>query len=86
MIELLEDNGGAAALAAASVAKSVSLRKAAPKVGFELATLPTDDTRPAVLLLLFAVLPMVPLDFDDLELLSLCDEEVDDDVEDGSLS
>lgn len=40
---------------------------------------------PGVLLLL-PVLPITPLDFDDLELLSLCDEEDDDVDEDGSLS
>lgn len=73
-------------MAAARVAKSASLGKAAPKVVLELATLPTDDTSPPVLLPVFAALPMAPLDLDDLELLSLCDEEVDDVEEDGSLS
>lgn len=85
MIEL-EGIVDAAELAADSDAKSFSLGKAAPRVELELATLPTDDTRPPVVLLLLPVLPMVPPDLDDLELLSLWEEDVDDVDEDGSLS
>lgn len=86
MIELLDDIGEADELAAARDAKSASLGKDAPKGGLELAKLPTDVTRPPVLPLMFPVPPMVPPDLDDLEPLSLCDEEVDDVDEDGSLS
>lgn len=77
--------GGADALAAASVAKSRSFGRDPARMELEPVVLLTDDTRPGVLLLL-PVLPITPLDFDDLELLSLCDEEDDDVDEDGSLS
>lgn len=78
----LDANGGTKALAAASVAKSRSFGRDPETTELALVVLLTDVTRPPVLLLL----PMTPLDFDDLELLSLCDEEDDDVDEDGSLS
>lgn len=86
MIELDGIADAEAALdAAANVAKSGSLPRDPPMMGLELVILPTDDTRPPVLLLL-PVLPIVVLDLDDLDPLSLCDEEDDDVDEDGSLS
>lgn len=85
MIELDGIDDAEALDAAANVAKSGSLPRDPPMMGLELVIFPTDDTRPPVLLLL-PVLPNVVLDLDDLDPLSLCDEEDDDVDEDGSLS
>lgn len=62
---------------------SFSLGSEFPRLELTLLTLLADEPRPLGLLLLL----VPPLDFDDLELLSRCeDEEEDDEDDDGSLS